>query len=187
MAKLVGKRYAEALFEVALELNKLEQFKEEIIAISDVFENEPKLKTIFLHPKLSKSEKKDIVNSLFKDKISQQMLNLMYIVIDKGRERYIKYIKDEYVDLANEKQGIVEAVAVTAVPMEEVEKIKLQNKLTEKLGKNIILKNVIDKEIIGGVLIKIEDKVIDSSIKGQLDMIQKELKNVKVEKIGVSS
>jgi F-type H+-transporting ATPase subunit delta len=186
MAKLVAKRYAEALFEVAVELNKLEHFKEEISAVIDVFENEPKLKIIFEHPKLSKNEKKDIINSVFKDRISQEMLNLMYIVIDKGRERFLKDIKEEYINLTNERLNIVEAKVITAVSMTGEEKIKLQNRLSEKLGKNVILENIIDKNVIGGVLIRIQDKVIDASIKGQLDMIEKELKNAKVEKIGVS-
>ncbi|EOC99449.1 F0F1 ATP synthase subunit delta [Caldisalinibacter kiritimatiensis] len=187
MAKLVGKRYAEALFEVALEYDKLEEYKQEIIEVSKVFESEPKLKTIFEHPKLTKNEKKDIINSLFKGKISQEILNLLYIVVDKGRERYLSYIKDEYVALSNEKLGIIEAKAVTAVPMTEEEKSKLQDNLSNKFGKRVILENIVNEEIIGGVLVKIEDKVIDNSIKGQLDNIEKELKNVKVEKIGVKS
>ncbi|RKD31532.1 F0F1 ATP synthase subunit delta [Thermohalobacter berrensis] len=187
MAKLVSKRYAEALFEVALEMDKLDNFKEEISDISNVFESEEKLKIVFEHPKLSKKEKKDIVDSIFKDRVSQEILNLLYIIIDKGRERYITEIKKEYIKLYNEEKNIVEAVAITAVPMAEEEKVKLQNRLSEKLNKNIVLKNKIDKKVIGGVLIKIGDKIIDSSIKGQLDNIAKKLKDTRVTKIGVSS
>ncbi|MTI46865.1 F0F1 ATP synthase subunit delta [Sporosalibacterium faouarense] len=180
MAELVGRRYAQALFEVAIELDKLESFKEEINGVSAVFDSEPKLKTIFEHPKLSKNEKKDIVNSIFKEKISQEVLNLMYIIVDKGRERYINSISKEYTALSNEKQGIIEATAITAVEMDEAEKSKLQENLSKKFSKKVILTNTIDESVIGGVLVRVEDKVIDSSIRGKLDMIEKSLKDIRI-------
>lgn len=180
MAELVGRRYAKALFEVANELNKLEQFKNEINSVSNIFESEPKLKAIFEHPKLSKNEKKELTNSLLEGNISQEILNLIYVIIDKGREKYIKTISLEYTSLSNEKQGIIEAKAITAVPMDEIEKIELQKKLSARFGKKVILENTVDKSVIGGVLIRVEDKVIDSSIKGKLEMIEKSLKDIKI-------
>ncbi|WP_352419714.1 F0F1 ATP synthase subunit delta [Proteiniborus sp.] len=180
MAKLIGKRYAEALYEVALELDKLEQFKDEIKAISQVLESEPKLKTIFEHPKLSKDEKKDIINSIFKGRVSQEILNLCYIVIDKGRETNLSDICEEYTKLSNIKQGIVEATAITAVPMQNKEMKKLEKQLSMKLDKKVLLSNVIDSTIIGGVLVKIGDKVIDASVKGKFEELYKDLNNVRV-------
>lgn len=180
MAKLIGKRYAEALYEVALELDKLEEFKNEIKSISQLLESEPKLKVIFEHPKLSKDEKKDIINSIFKDRVSQEILNLCYILVDKGREKYIADISEEYTKLSNEKQGIVEAKAITAIPMNEKEMKKLGDELSKKLGKKVLLSNVIDKNILGGVLVKIGDKVIDASIKGRFEELHKDLNSVRV-------
>ncbi|WP_427337918.1 F0F1 ATP synthase subunit delta [Caloranaerobacter sp. DY30410] len=186
MAKLIGKTYAQALFEVAEEVDKIQQFKEELNSIYEIFDKEKEFKIIFEHPKLSKNEKKDIINSVFKGRVAQEILNLIYIVIDKGREKYLMDIIEEYIELSNEKQGIIEAQAITAVPLDEEEKLRLQNKLSEKLGKTVILENIVDEGIIGGVLVKIQDKIIDASIKGQLDRIQKNLKDIRVTKIGVS-
>ncbi|WIV12180.1 F0F1 ATP synthase subunit delta [Proteiniborus sp. MB09-C3] len=180
MAELIGKRYAEALYEVALELDKLEEFKEEIKAISQILKSEPKLKTIFEHPKLSKDEKKDIINSIFKERVSQEILNLCYIVIDKGRETHLTGISEEYTRLSNEKQGIVEARAITAVPMEDEEMKKLEKQLSKKLDKKVLLSNEIDSTVMGGVLVKIGDKIIDSSIKGRFEELYKDLNNVRV-------
>ena len=182
MAELVAKRYAEALFEVAEEMGKLDGFKEEINGVSKVFEDEERLMTIFQHPKLSKKEKKDIVNSIFKGRVSQEILNFLYIIIDKGRERFISDISKSYTSLSNEKQGIVEAKAITAVPLGEEEKKNLEERLSKKLDKKIILTNMIDESILGGVLVRIEDKVIDSSIKGRLEEIEKNLKDIRVRK-----
>lgn len=182
MAELVAKRYAEALFEVAVETNQLDEFKEELSSVSNVLESEAQLKTIFEHPKLSKDEKKDILNSLFKGKVKDEIINLLYVIVDKGRERYIKDIKKEYITLANEKQGIVEGRAITAIELEENKLKELEEKLSKRFNKTIKLTNEIDKDILGGVLVKIGDKVIDSSVKGQIEKITKELNGATVTK-----
>lgn len=186
MAELVAKRYAKALFDVALELNKLDVLKEEINSISWVLESENKLKAIFEHPKLSKQEKKDIVNSLFKGKATDEIMNFLYILVDKRREKYISAIKKEYNSLYNTERGLIEGTITTAVPMSVEDKIKLQDKLSKEFGKTIILDNIIDDSVIGGVLIRIQDKIIDSSVKGMLEDITKNLNNVRVTEIGVN-
>lgn len=180
MEKLVGKRYAEALFEAGIELNKLENFKSEIEFVSQVLKSDDQLKTIFQHPKLSKNEKKDIINSLFKENVSEELLNLCYITVDKGREKHLEVISDEYRKLYNEKQGIIEAQALTAVAMSKEELENLQAKLSSKLNKKVELKNTIDTTVVGGVLVKVGDKIIDGSIKGKLNEVYRNLNNMKL-------
>lgn len=187
MEELVGRRYAQALFEVAVETEKLEEFKDEIIVVSQAFQNEPRLNTIIQHPKVNRKEKKEIIDAIFKGRVSDEILNLLYIIIDKERERNIKDISDEYIDLFNEKFGIVDAKAITAIPMSEDERLELEQKLSKKLDKKVNLENEIDKDIIGGVLIKIKDKVIDQSIRRQLDMLEKSLQSLRVTKKEVES
>lgn len=180
MAKLVAKRYAEALFEVAAESNELDKVREEIDFIADVFESNPELKTIFTHPRLSKREKKAMIDELFKGKVSESVLNLCYITVDKGRERYLAEISKEYTIFSNREQGIVVAKALTAVPMSEDELNALEEKLSKQFNKRIQLSNQVDERVLGGVLLKIGDKVIDGSIKGRFEDIQRELNNIKV-------
>ncbi|WP_077369533.1 F0F1 ATP synthase subunit delta [Anaerosalibacter sp. Marseille-P3206] len=180
MAKLVSKRYALALFETGLELEKLEQFKEEINYVSNVLDAEPKIEMVLTHPKVTNNEKKELLDSLFKKNISQEMLNFLYVIIDKRRERYIKEISEYYDFLYNEEKNIVLATVVTAVPIGKAEEEKLKTTLTKKLNKDVQLKNVIDESIIGGVMLKVDNKVIDGSIKGQLDSMMKNLKAMRV-------
>ncbi|WP_130805734.1 F0F1 ATP synthase subunit delta [Senegalia massiliensis] len=182
MAELVSKRYAEALFEVALEQENLEKFKEEIIGVSDIFESEKELKIVFEHPKLSTDEKKDILDNLFKDRISEEVLNFLYIIVDKGREKYISDIKDEYIVLFNKEYGIVEGKAITAIEMTQEKLERLEKELSKKLNKTIKLENKVDSTVLGGVLVKIGDKVIDSSVKGTIDEMSRQLNNATVTK-----
>ena len=121
-----------------------------------------------------------MLKNIFEGRISQEILNLCYIVVDKNRERYIQDISDSYSELSNEKLGIIEAKAYTAVPMSDEEIASMKEKLSSKLDKKIELVNLIDKSLLGGVLVKLGDKVLDGSIKGKLDEIQKELNNIRL-------
>ena len=180
MAKLVSKRYALALFETGLELDRLKQFKDEINNVSNVLEMEPKIEMILTHPKISNDEKKELLDNLFEKHVSREMLNFLYVIIDKRRERYIKEINEHYNFLYNEEKNIVSATVVTAVPMAKNQEEKLKVILNNKLNKNVELNNVVDKSIIGGAMLKVDNKVIDGSVKGQLDSIKKSLKAMRV-------
>lgn len=180
MAKLVSKRYALALFETGLELDRLKQFKDEINNVSNVLDMEPKIEMILTHPKISNDEKKELLDNLFEKHVSREMLNFLYVIIDKRRERYIKEINEYYNFLYNEEKNIVSATVVTAVPMAKNQEEKLKVILNNKLNKNVELNNVVDKSIIGGAMLKVDNKVIDGSVKGQLDSIKKSLKAMRV-------
>ena len=100
--------------------------------------------------------------------------------MDKRREKYLNDISNSYKDLSNDRLGIVEADAYTAVPMTEDEINKLQEKLSSSFRKTVELNTHIDKDIMGGVLVKVGDKVIDGSVKGKLREIQKKLNNIRL-------
>lgn len=177
MAKLVSKRYALALFEAGLDLNKTQIFNEELGVLKEILNNEKEFIKILNHPKISKKEKHLLIDELFKGKISDEIINFLYILIDKRRESYIFDIMENYKELFNEKENILRVVATTAVPMKEESKIKLVDVLTKKLGKKIELSNKVDNSIIGGVLLNIDNKQIDGTVKGQLEAIGKVITN----------
>ena len=171
MAKLVANRYASALFETGIDLDKIKLFNDELNFVGKIFGGEEKLFQILHHPKIKESEKRDLIDSLFKDRLSEEMINFLYILIDKRREGYILQIVEEYTKMFNEHEDIIKVIAVTAVAMEDKAKGKLAEVLKDKLKKTIELTNEIDKKLIGGVLLKIEDKLIDGTVKGQLESI----------------
>lgn len=173
MAELVSSRYALALFEAGLDLGKVNEFNKELDFLKAVFEKEIKLLQILTHPRIDKNEKRDLMDSLFKDRISQEMMNFLYILIDKRREGSIVDIIHRYQEIFNEHENIVKVVAITAVPMEEKFKSKLITVLSNKLNKKIELDNKVDGTILGGVLLKIANKQLDGTVKGQLESIGK--------------
>lgn len=84
MAELVSKRYASGLFEAGLELNKSDEFREEASFIRKVLSQEPELKVVLEHPKIGKDEKKRILSHIFKDSISKEMLNFLFVEIGRA-------------------------------------------------------------------------------------------------------
>lgn len=169
MAKLVANRYASALFEAGIDLEKTKEFNQQLDFLKEVFESEEKLLQILHHPKITDAEKVSLIDNLFKDRISQELINFLYILIDKRREGNILEIIEEYKVLFNKHENIISVTAITAVPMEEKAKTKLSQVLEDKFKKTVDLTNKIDETIIGGVLLKVEDKLVDGTLKGQLE------------------
>lgn len=180
MAELVSKRYASALFDIAFEEGSYEKVKEELDFVLACLEEEPQLYQLLKSPLITVLEKKDVVSAIFKDKLSQEVYNFLRIIIDKGRESYIEGIVKEYRTLVDTAKNKVEAVAITAIPMDKEDLLKLQVNLSMTSGKNIQLQNHVDPEIIGGVLVKIGDKVIDGTIRNRLARMEEELSQVLV-------
>ncbi len=178
MAKLISNRYAYALFEAGLELNKLDEFKKDLEAIVHTLDMEPQIQDILSHPKISKDEKKDFVSNVFGKMVCQEMINFLYVIIDKRRESYLVSIANEFKKLFNEHENILEVTAITAVPMDKKVQDRLEIVLGNKMDKRINLRNIVDKDIIGGVLLRIENKIIDGTVKGQLESMRKTIKNV---------
>lgn len=180
MAKLVSKTYSEALFEVALEENKVDLFLEELQFIIDTFKMYPEFYDLFKSPLLKVDEKKKVVSEVFGEKLSQEMNNFLKIILDKRRAYYIEQIKLEYEKMVNKHKGIIKAVAVTAIPLSDEEKNSLEEKLSKLTGKSIKLTNEIDKSLLGGVLVKLGDKVIDGTVKSRLEELKESLAQIVV-------
>lgn len=180
MAKLIGNRYASSIFEVGLELEKIEDFHKELDFIYSVFKSEEKLFQIFTHPRISKDEKKSLIKEIFLNSISEEVFNLLFIIIDKRREKNLFDIIVEYNNIYDEYNGILDVVVITAVTMKESSTNKLQSILENKLSKKVRISNEVDKSIIGGVLLKIDDKIVDDTLINRLRSMETSIKNISI-------
>lgn len=178
MAELVGKRYSASLFEVGIELDKMDTFHKEINFIKDIIEDNNSILKILEHPEISKREKRDVVEEIFGEMVSKEMLNFLFITIDKRREKNIINIVDEFNKLFKDYRGIVDIEAVTAVPMNEEASERLKTVLGNKLKKEINLSNRVDHSIIGGVMLNMDEKIIDSTLKTQLGEMESMFKEI---------
>jgi F-type H+-transporting ATPase subunit delta len=128
-----------------------------------------------ISPIIAPEKKCAILEELFADKVHEIALSYLKLLVEKRREEAIRETEQEYVLLANEARGIVQAEATTAVALDEVQQAQLASRLSEVTGKQVELVCKIDPSVIGGVLVRIGDRVIDGSVRGQLEALRERL------------
>lgn len=181
MAKLVAQTYGEALFEIAMEENLSDIMLEEVQAIGDILKQNPDFDKMMLHPKISKIEKKDIMKNVFEGKVSNEMIGFLELVLSKERYVDLKDIFDYFVDKMKEEKKIGVAYVTTAAEISEEKKKVIENKLLETTGYlKMEMHFAVDPELIGGMVIRIKDRVVDSSIRTKLAEIRKELLQIQL-------
>ncbi len=134
---------------------------EELNQIKELFQKETELVSILTNPEIKQKEKNELLDNIFKNNVSDEMVSLI-------KKIFVKY------------NNIVTVRAITAVPMEKHTQEKLKQILVKKLDKDIIFENEIDESIIGGVLLKVGDKVFDGTIRSELKSVEKQLKYVQI-------
>ncbi len=171
----LAKKYAAAMFELAQEENKLVQCDKQLAQIGKLFKDCPDLKSFMDNPQIDLHAKKDLMSKILSDGFNQSVSNFMLLLIDKHRISLLTEIITSFHELSNEAQGIQVAYAKTAMALSREQKAVLVSKLESITEKRIQLKTATDPSIIGGIIIKINDKLIDGSVVSQIKSIEKQL------------
>ena len=177
----VAKRYGQALFDLASEKNMLDQLEKELTQVLEVIEESHELKKI-LEQRLIRSEtKQEIFRKVYSGTISPVTMNFLLLILHKRREMVLNQIVSQFLNLANEARGIVKAQVKSAAQLSFEQLEKLRESLEKITGKNILLESAVDERLIGGLVVKIGDRIIDGSISTKLKMLEKHLKSTSFE------
>ena len=172
----VDNTYGQALYEAAYEKGTVEEIAEEFNAVGKVFEDNPLLYRLFLIPIVSAMHKKEVAKNVFEGRISQEMLNFIYVLIDKRRVGAFENIRSYYEKFVWEADGLIKGIIYSAVPLEK-EKVKaFEEKTGAALGTRVKLDSRVDKSLIGGAKIYIDGKLIDASVKTRLETMKQRMK-----------
>ena len=176
MAELtVDLTYGSALYQAAAELGKKDLILEEAFQVLEVFENEPDFYKFFTYPAISAVEKKEVLSNVFEGRICQELLNLLYVLVDKGRTaRYEKIIK-AYKDMVDREEGVTYGTVYSVEPLTEAQIKKMEEQLTKLISQDTRLENRLDASLIGGVKILVDGRIIDASIRKRLDDLSSKL------------
>ena len=164
----VGRRYSKAIFDIAEEKNQVKEIYELLNSAMVLYRTDKEFKNFIRNPLISNEEKKSVLNEIF-GKDNRDNLNILLYILDKGRINCIKYIVAEYLKIYYRKNRILDVRATFTKELTDEQKKKLIDKLSQKTGKEINLEIKIDKNILGGGIIRIGDKIIDGSIRRELD------------------
>ncbi len=171
----LARKYGVAIFEIAKEENKLEEYGKELAKVSKDLFSHADLKGFLTNPQVQPQAKKDILSKLVQGEISDLMFKFLLLLVDKRRIVLLEAINECYQELSNKEQGIVVADVTSAFDLKEELQRNLGKKLEEVTGKKIQLRLHNDKKIIGGVVVKLGDKRIDGSVTGRLQALKAEL------------
>lgn len=163
---LKAKRYSQAIFEIAKERDAFDKWQENLQNIAILAQN-PEFVSVMENPKFSLEEKYKLLDVQLKN-IDPMALNLAYILTSKGNFGLIIDIYAGYQEILDSYRGIDKAEVTTAVALNEKERQQLAERLSVMTGKKIIMTMNVDPSIIGGVIAKVGEKIIDGSTKSQL-------------------
>ena len=181
MAKLVSKTYGDALFAVALEENRMDEFFEAVKVVADILRTNDEFCKLMNHPKIIKEDKVKIIEEAFGRQIPKEILGVMTILVTKGRAEEMLSVFDYFIDLVKEEKRIGKAYVTTAVALDDKQKEKVEQKLLDTTKYETFEMNYsVDASLIGGMVIRIGDRVVDSSVKTKLYDLTRELRNVQI-------
>jgi len=170
----ISVRYSRALFQLATEKNLLDKVSEDMLFISEVCKIE-EVKEVLDSPIIVPSKKTKIFHSILEKSIEKITLSLVDLLIKNGRESYLPAVARVFRDETLKYKGITETYLTTAVPVND----KIRNQISELISSvfktKVELIENIDKEIIGGFILKVNDNFIDASVRNKLRKIRKEL------------
>ena len=184
MAKLVSNIYGDALFELALEENKIDSLSEEIAVVLTVLAENQDLSKLMNHPKISKDEKVTLIEDIFKGRVDDELVGLMRMLVEKGHYNEMGSVFVYFIDQVKEYKNIGTAYVTSAMELREDQKAAVEKRLlaTTKYVKFEMHYDV-DAALIGGMVIRIGDRVVDSSVKTKLYDLTRELSKIQL-KVG---
>lgn len=181
MAKLVSKVYGDALFSAALEENKLGEVWEEVRQISSILEENKAFVDMMNHPEMTREKELALMDEIFQGKVSDIMMGFLHILVKKGRFGQIDSVLQYFDKKAKEYKKIGVVFVTTPTPLTDAQKEKIEKRLSETSNYESLEMNYAeDASLLGGIRIRIDDRVVDNTIQTKLEEMTRKLSKVRV-------
>lgn len=178
---IVGERYAQALLALAgPDSGELDRLDDDLDALGEILATTPSLGAFLENPRILTADKKALVTKVFGDRVSPRILNLMQILIDKHREKELAGIAMRFSQLADERRGVEEAEVITAVPLPAAKFEALTQQVQRFSTHNVRLVQTVDPAILGGVILRLGNRIIDGSVRSTLQDLKRTLQSAQV-------
>jgi len=172
---IVAKRYAKALFAVAKEKSMIERVEEELRAIVEAVGENPDFQNLLLHPNIEAKTKLGMMSAILEGKVSDPVWGMLKLLIERGRESILTSLYNDFIDIADEALGQANATVYTPFALNEKEEREIAEGFGRLTGKKIRIETVIDPSLLGGIKVRIGDRLYDGSLAGKLARLQKNL------------
>lgn len=181
MAKLVSKVYGDALFELALEKQSVDTLFEEAAGVREILRQNSGLLQLLTHPKISREEKNSVVKAVFEGRVSEDMSGFLVLITDKGRADELDAVLGYFLSVVKEYKKIGVVNVTSAAELTGGQREKLEKKLLATTDYTALEMHYgVDAALIGGLVIRIGDRVVDSSIRTKLSQMEKQLQRIQL-------
>jgi F-type H+-transporting ATPase subunit delta len=174
---IAARRYGEAAFQIASEAGSEQRWSDGLALTAAIF-SDPQVDALMQEARVSTADKLKLAENALKD-VDPLVLNLARLLVHRGRTSLASQIAEAFQELADAERGIAHAVVTTAVPLSEDEKTAVAARLGEITGREVAVETEVDEGIIGGLVARIGDKLIDGSTRSQLASLRQRLREAR--------
>lgn len=167
-----ARRYASALLQLAQEKDELEQILEDIRFIKNTVDDSRELILLLRSPIVKRDDKIKILKELFEEHVSDVTVLFIDLLVKKGRENLLDQITHSFVDQYNKLVGIIHISVMTASDLNDQQVERFKQALKDRTNKDVLLDLSTDKKLIGGAAVRIDDTVIDGTVKNKLEQLE---------------
>jgi F-type H+-transporting ATPase subunit delta len=170
---IVARRYARAVLELGIEQNNLDKLVEEVAGVAEAFSSSPELRNAVENPLVAHEAKKAVMGEILtRAGAGQVTRNLVQLLVDRGRARTLPHLARALRESADAQKGLLRAEVTTAAPLPDDYYGRLQAQLEKLTGKRVVVERRTDPQLIGGVVTRIGDRVIDGSLRTRLQSLR---------------
>ena len=181
MAKSAITTYGEALFQIAVESSSCLPMLEEVTELKKILSDNPELGSVMLNPRFSKEEHSEIISNVFKGRIDDKLFSFLELLVNKGRYNYLEEILDYFISRVKEHLHIGQASVTSAIEIDEEMKKRIKEKLLSTTDyKEIEIEYITDPSLIGGMVIRIKDRIVDNSVRTKIENISRDLHKIQL-------
>lgn len=174
----INVRYAKSLFQLAVEKNIADEIKQDMDLILDTFKEVEDFNIFIDNPAIKASKKAQVFCELFEERIHEYTLLFLHLIVKNKREKHIKNICINFIDFYIKHKGIQKAVLTTAYNLSKTQKTKVKKTFEKAFNSEIELDTIVNKSLIGGLIIQVNDKQLDLSVERQLQELRRDFLNI---------
>lgn len=173
----VASRYAQALLDLATEQNVVDKVNADMVQLSNVCKESKDFANLLSSPIIESKKKNEIFNVLFETKMEKMSVGFMNLIIKNSREDILPEIAEGFINLYKKKNNILDVTVISATELDKATKDQITSKIKASFDGTIEMVEKVDPELIGGFIVRIDDKQIDASIASQLTNLKNILLN----------
>ena len=171
----VARAYARSLLDLATEQNKADAIAKELEELLKIVESDARLENFFSNPAIGEMDRAKVLEKAFRGRIADLLLNTLQVMNRKNRLNLLRQVSEGYAELLQEQQGIIEVDLYVAERLTPDQMEEARKKVSAALGREAVVHQYVDASLIGGLLIRVEDRLLDASVRAQLRAVRRQL------------